>query len=371
MRVWMLFEFLVCGCAAHFSLPMTAAEMVQYNSGPALVAYLAQPDASPTACDLRALSPHVPAITVEIRRTLVDGLVDGKIDPALWRRCINVVLKGLPRDQVPPVFDALGIAYRKMLADSAIERNPALVERLATIHRLYLERPAGFDGDAKVREPLFAELRAALVQGRLGPVATYFAQDLVATIDIEQGQWRGRAVDAAMLDTLAASGNEMILTRLAARLPSAELQEQARRRLVRVHIALSPFQEVRANAATVEETVIREGHNRVALSEHPLVSASFDASKTLIRGVLVREHLWAQTATLLGYAEGRHHDTVALLQQVILSAGGRGGAGGSTAATDGRGGGALNEAQEANAYWLELDRYESPATRLLARRHHA
>jgi len=60
MRTWALVGFLVCGCAPQFPSPMTAAQLVQYNSGPALVAYLAQSDASPTVCDLHALSPHVP-----------------------------------------------------------------------------------------------------------------------------------------------------------------------------------------------------------------------------------------------------------------------------------------------------------------------
>jgi hypothetical protein len=150
-----------------------------------------------------------------------------------------------------------------------------------------------------------AEVRTALAKGKLGPVATHFGQELVSTVDVEQGRWQGHAVDPAMMDALAASGNEMTLTRFEERLPSAELREQARRRIVRVHIALSPFPEVRAGAAAVEESLLREGHNRIVLARHPLLSAAFDGRKSLVRGVLVCQSVWARTATLLGYAEGR------------------------------------------------------------------
>jgi hypothetical protein len=310
MRRWALVGFLVCGCAPQFPSPMTAAQLVQYNSGPALVAYLAQSDASPTVCDLHALSPHVPRMTADLRAALVDGMVEGKINPVLWRRCAEVLLERLPRDEIPPLFDELERAYRKILADSDLERNPSLAGRLATLHRFYLERPAGLDGNPSVRETLSEEIRTALAKGKLGPVAAHFGQELVATFDVESGRWQGRAVDAAMMDELAASGNEMTLTRFVERLPSPELREQAQRRIVRVHIALSPFHEVRDAAAAVEETVIREGHNRVALGKHPLLSASLDARKTLVRGVLVRQRVWDRTATLLGSAAGRSNLSV-------------------------------------------------------------
>lgn len=314
MRTWAFIGFLVCGCAPPFPLPMTAAQLAQHNSGPALVAYLSQSDASPTVCDLHALSPHVSKITRDIRAALVDGMMDGKINPALWRRCVDVLVERLPRQEAAPLFDDLVRAYRRNLADSDLERDPSHAQRLATLHRLYLERPAGLDGNPKVREAMSEEIRVALAKGQLGPVATHFGQELVATIEVENGRWQGHVVDAAMMDALATSGNEMTLTRFVERLPSAELREQAQRRIVRVHIALSPFQEVRDGAAAVEETLIREGHNRIALKEHPLLSATLDASKTVVRDVLVRQHVWTQNATLLGYAATR--STLSVLPEV-------------------------------------------------------
>jgi hypothetical protein len=107
------------------------------------------------------------------------------------------------------------------------------------------------------------------------------------------------------MDTLAAAGNEMSLTRFAERLPAPDLREQAKRRIVRVHVALSPFDEVRASPAAVEEAVIRNGHNPVALADHRLVRAWFDESQATIRAVLVRRRVWQRSATLLGYAQER------------------------------------------------------------------
>lgn len=220
MRLWMLTGLLASGCAAHFPMPMTATDLARYRSGPALVAYLGQPDASPTVCDLRARSPHLPAVTDEVRASLFEGLVRGQVGPALWRRCVDALVKGLPRSEAPAVFDELARAYRKLLTDSDLEENPSLSERLAALHRFYLERPTGLDADPEVIAPLFEELRSALAKGKLGAVAARFGQELVATLDVERGEWQGHAVDAALMDALAASGNEMTLTRFAERLPS-------------------------------------------------------------------------------------------------------------------------------------------------------
>ena len=46
------------GCGTPFPRPMTAQDAVSYQSPEALLAYLGQPDASPTICDVRARGPH-------------------------------------------------------------------------------------------------------------------------------------------------------------------------------------------------------------------------------------------------------------------------------------------------------------------------
>src|SRR5258708_37345072 len=134
---------MAAGCAAGLPLPMTAAELARYDSGPALVAYLGQPDTSPTVCDLRARGPHVAAFTADIRRALIDGFVDGKIDAVLWRRCVEVALKGLPAAQAPSMLADVMLSYRKLLKDSDLQTDPAFAQRVATVQRLYVERPFG------------------------------------------------------------------------------------------------------------------------------------------------------------------------------------------------------------------------------------
>ena len=296
---------MAAGCVPRLPLPMTAAELVQYDSGPALVAYLGQPDASPTVCDPRARGPHVPEFTDDIRRALIGGFVDGKIAAVSWRRCVEVALNGLPADQAASMLDDVMLSYQELLNDSDLESDPALAERVTTIQRLYVDRRFGLDGHPTVLAPFFDDLRKSLAKNKLGAVARTFAAEIIATVDVEHGIWQGRRVDLPMMDTLAATGNEMTLTRFAERLPEPGLREQAKRRIVRVHVALSAFDEVRAAAAAVEDAVIRDGYNRVALDDHHLVRAWFDESKAAIRNVLVRQRVWQQSATLLGYAQQR------------------------------------------------------------------
>jgi hypothetical protein len=75
-RLAILAALLAAGCAQTFPLPMTAIEFSSYDSGPALVAYLGQPDASPAVCDLRARGPHLSRLDDEGRTALVRGLED-------------------------------------------------------------------------------------------------------------------------------------------------------------------------------------------------------------------------------------------------------------------------------------------------------
>ena len=64
---------------------MTAADFAANGSGPALVAYLGQRDASPEVCDGHARSPHLVRFDDEVRAELVDALVEGRVEPTLWR----------------------------------------------------------------------------------------------------------------------------------------------------------------------------------------------------------------------------------------------------------------------------------------------
>jgi hypothetical protein len=302
---------LTSGCVTHYVLPMTSGELVDLGTGKALVVYLGQPDASPSVCDTKSKGPHVSEFTSDFQNALVQGFVDGKIQPALWERCVKRVLRNLPEDRAAAFHDQLAREHSKLMRGAAIEENPEADERLVMLQNLYLDRAREQNGHPEVVGPLFEELRQALGKAdALGPVARDMGRELLATADIEKGRWQDQDVTIAMLDELAAAGNTMTLERFARRLPDPELRAQASRRIVRINIALSPFSEVRDAAQPVEERVLAEGNNRVSLAQHPLVRAWFDPNSVPMRSVLVRQDVWRQSVKLLGSSAARQELSV-------------------------------------------------------------
>ncbi|HEY3357086.1 MAG TPA: hypothetical protein VGQ83_27800, partial [Polyangia bacterium] len=304
------------GCAGQLPLPLTASQLEARPSGAALVAYLGQPDASPAVCDVRAHGPHVAALTPEQRTALVRSLGDGRVEAGVWRRCVELLLRHGPREDAAALMDAIGGSYRTLLKRAELEQSPALQQRLEAMQRLYLERRNGIDGHPAVLGELFADLRRALAARRLGPTATRFGQKLIAAVDLEQGRWAGRPVDVTVLDGLLAAHDEKTLLLFARRLPAPGLRDEARRRVIRLRIAASFFPEVRDHRAAVEEQVMQHGAYPIALADHPPARAWLDWAKVPIRGVLVRQQVWAQTATLLGFSGER--PGVSLLPELAL-----------------------------------------------------
>ena len=311
MRGYLPILLIVIGCVSgcvvqqEFPLPMTAAQFAQYNSGPALLAYLGQPDASPAVCDQNARGPHLSALDQEGREELVGALVEGRVQPGLWRRCVNALVRSAPRADTAAFVDVVGRSYRALLKNSEFEKSPALQARLGVMQQFYIERTNGISGHAEIQHKLFGDLRRALTAHRLGAEASRRGAELLAIFDLEQGQWNGRRVDLAMLDQLTRAGDEATLRHFADRLPELPLRDEARRRVIRLHIAASAFPEVRANQAVVEERVMKQGVYAISLSENPPRRGSLDMTNVPIRGVLVRQDLWRQTATLFGYGDNR------------------------------------------------------------------
>ena len=276
---------------------MTASELATYDTGPALVAYLAQPDASASVCDSKARGPHVGAPVAPMREAFVRGLTDGRVAPEIWEPCADALLKRATPDEAASLLDEIGHAYKSTLKDGKLETSPELQARVATMQKLYLERKNRIHDAHDELKSLFADLRVALEKKRLGPVATRFGEELVAAVDLEDGKWRGRAVDASTLDSL----DEPTLRLFVDRLPSEDLRNEAKRRIVRRHIDASPYPEVRANADDVEERVLIRGANVLELDKQAPVRGFLDERNVPMRGVLVRQDVFAQTATLLGY----------------------------------------------------------------------
>lgn len=289
---------LASGCLPRYPYPLTTSRVAEDGSAEALVAYLGQKDASPSVCDARDPGPHLSSFDGRTRQALLRAMLDGAIAPESWRACEDRILRRAQPKEAAAALGELAPVYRSLIADRRVETEPAMADRLAAMHRLSLDRRAGLEGDPARVLPMLEDVRALLAKGELGPVASRFGEELVATADVERGLWQGRKVDVAMMDALAAAGNEMTLGRFAQRLPDSALREEARRRIVRVHIAISPFPEVHQQAAAVEEAVLRDGHNRVSPDQHPLVRAALDP-KAPRRWVVVQQHVWPRKATLL------------------------------------------------------------------------
>jgi hypothetical protein len=292
------------GCGVSFPRPMTAAEVASFDSGDALVVYLAQRDASPAVCDLRSTGPHVTRFDRDLATALVGGLDDGKVDLSLGQACINLALEGGSQAVAAQLIDAVGRDYHSLANDRALETSPALQARLAIFQAIYFERPSGKDGDPKTMDGIFDDLRRKFFRGQFGPVGARYVNELLGVVDLERGRYGGRPVDLATVDALAARGEENLLRRFADRLPAPDLRVEAQRQLIRLRIVASPFPEVRAQAAAVEARVMQQGVNRVSLTAQPAVRAWLDGRNLPPRNVLVRQDLAQQSATLFGHPTG-------------------------------------------------------------------
>lgn len=314
MRRWLLLTsallslaVMLTGCTPQhrrtLPLPMTATQAVNHGTGEALAVYLSQQDASPSICDMLGTGPHLTTLTDDLRVSLVDGLVNGTIRPRTWQRCAGLLLSVLSEEHCGLLLDALALAYRDMLKDAALAHDPALVERLSTIHHLFLHRAFDAHAHAAVASPLLMQLHDALGRQRLGPIASQFARELLDTLELERGSWKGQGVDPALMDELAEAGNVLTLRRFAERLPTAELRQEAKARIVRIRVALSAFAEVRGEGRALEDVVLERGHNAVSLSRYPVIRAWFDERRLPQRLVLVQQAPWEGRAVLLGRTE--------------------------------------------------------------------
>jgi hypothetical protein len=293
------------GCRQSFPLPMTAVELMQYNNGQALTTYLSQRDASPSVCDPHNRGPHFIEILPEDADELADSLYVGRDGPKIWKRCVESLVKGLPKPQAMRLMDAMALTYKKLLKEKTLDEDRHLRARLDVLHQIFLERPNGLGAHKQLMAELTEQLQNALDGQKLGPTAVKFGQDLLDTVELEQGSWQGRPVDARALDKLQQAGNEKLLRRFALRLPDPQLREQAQRRVVRLRIAASQFPEVQSNAAAVEEIVMKYGRYPISPLQFAPTRAALDGTKIPLRGVLVRQKVYDQTATLLGYGGDR------------------------------------------------------------------
>jgi hypothetical protein len=275
--------------------------MAQAGSGAALAHYLGQPDATPAVCSRESRGPHVGPLSARDFSDLSDGLLDATIPPALWRRCAAALFVRSPEAESARFLDAMGRAYRTLLRDGDLETRSSLKAELDALHQTFLSRPPAVEPTAGLLASLVDDLRSALTHQRLGPIGTAYGRDLVTVLDLERGIWEGRPVTVGTLDQAMARTDEATLRRFALRLPDPTLRTEARRRIVRLHIAASAWPEVLQHAAEVESAVLATGRNAVDVAQHPPVRGSIDPAHLPTRDVLGRQDVGAQTVTFLGY----------------------------------------------------------------------
>jgi hypothetical protein len=296
---------LAAGCGPRLPTPFAASDMAKLGGGRALVHYLGQAGATAAVCDRKGDGPVFRNNRPADFATLTDGLVDGVVRPKLWQRCAMLLLRSAESSAVSSFLTAMAHGYRALLSRRDLEDDSEVQASLVALHRAILDRPrGGVPAADAVADDLIA-LRAALGGGELGPFASKYGRALLATIDLERGVLQGQPVTMEVIDRLAAQKNERVLRRIMLRIPDRELERAARRRIVRLHIAASPSQALRDRAEVVETVVMATGRNAIDVTKTEAQSGWLDRKRAGVRGVLVRQNIWKQTATLLAYGGKR------------------------------------------------------------------
>ena len=292
-------------CGRRLPTPFTADEMAKVGTGEALVHYLHQPGATAAVCAPRSAGPHLRDARREDFADLAEALRDGAVRPELWQRCAMLMLEGLPPDDAATLLDEMAHVYRRLLSASDVESDPAAKAKVEAVHRAFLHRPAGTAPREAAILADVTKLREALALGRLGASATRYGSEVLETIELDHGHWKGQRLTTAALDEMAAQKDEALLRRVAARVPDPAIVGEARRRIVRLHIAASASRHVKQHAAEIEATVLATGRNAVDVARAAPTTAWLDETRAKVRGVLVRQDVWNQTAKLLAFEGDR------------------------------------------------------------------
>src|SRR6185312_14856042 len=110
-------------------------------------------------CDLEGTTTaHLTALTSDERGALVEGFEDGKIRPAVWKKCVKTLEAELPTEQRASLLDAILHAYDDLL-DKDLENSPARVERMSTLHALYVNRGVGVEAHPAAVASLLADAK--------------------------------------------------------------------------------------------------------------------------------------------------------------------------------------------------------------------
>ena len=217
--------------------------------------------------------------------------------PDAWGACAGHLRSGL-RSSARAELD-LGTArlFRRAVRRGEVGQAQVLLELRATAEPRVGEDPRLVREEERLRamDPprYMAELTAEWLE----------------VLDMERGWFRGQVVDSTLIATIE---DEVVLERLAARLPGEVQQQACARRLVQLRVEASPFAELHGRSDVVDR-VLELGCNPLDSVEHALIAMRWLGETPRL---WVEQDLPEQRATLLSGPPGALQPPMDLRQLV-------------------------------------------------------
>lgn len=284
--VFLLALVAASGCRHVFPVPYTVEQLradAPQFSGEALVHYLAQPHADPGVCDVR-VDPVLPKQDETLVEPLVEALEHVDVEPTIWKECALMLMPGLAPENRERMLGRLGRGVLWLFDEDDS------TGRLVAIHDVLIRRPRE---DSEALGGLLERLRNR-PRHDLDADEARLLDSFIITLELGRGQLNGQPVTQAVIEALQ---EDRLLLRMSKRLPDPELRGAARRQVVRLRIARSAWDEVRARADEVERNVLAAG--RWAQVTSGLTLTAPQPPLELPFEVLLQQDVDAQTGRLV------------------------------------------------------------------------
>jgi hypothetical protein len=290
---------LLCVCASASQIASPSLALCDEKDSVEREPYVEPPPAVLDKCEQRIQALYVVLGNVPDYAALNIGLEHGDMPPGEWLPCAGHLLRTLAAaGRAADFLDRMGYTYRRLLRSDGIESDERLQARVRALHQVFLARPAGVVPHPAVTSELLDDLTQALQKKRLGPFATRYGEDLLLEFGLLQNRWRSQPLTPTDLDALLEQKKEGLLRRIIERAPDTNLREEARRRIVRLHISASAWPEVKAQASEVEAAVLQRGHFAISLSTYPFVRGRLSEQITSVQSIVAKQDIWRQSITL-------------------------------------------------------------------------
>lgn len=291
----------------NYPLPLTGERTAEINTGDAVVSYLRQRDADPAICNPTGLGSHTSLTTSRDLEDLVDGVGRG-VHLDKWETCIQGLLQSAPPPLATVIVNRILERYVERITYPRLDADPALLAQIESVRRLYDQRPTGRDASPETIDELIEVLRAE--EADTGRTGLEYRNRLLSVLYLERGLLPdGRAVSVADLDRMFQEGEEEPLLLYSRRMPDEGLRTDARRRLVRLRIQSSEYEELREYAEVVEARVMAEGRMVVSPPEAGR-RVRFIPEGFAFRGLVVEQQVREQIARLLSFRESEENVSV-------------------------------------------------------------